>query len=476
MSVFIIKKSMKKIFIFLSTLILFCNTALSSSEEKGPLFIQVHYTSPVVNITRNEMRGLLSGRTSGITGKRGNRENVKIYADKRISSLLKNRFPALETVIADFQYECKSGNRKTVGNRNFIGISDSRGLVPCLKTLSLENSFPWGKRESNYSLVKTDNYPFMAEEAEPWKSDEHIVLVQTGVTAMTRAFIRSVEKAGSIDYTVSETRNITGSADIAVTSNEVSFLEPCRYPLRNRMLFCSPLKFFNILKISGFDVIELTGNHNNDFGRKYNNATIDMIEDNGMVYFGGGRNKNDAEKVKFFKRKGVRFAFIGFNQWGPANAWATERGPGAARLRRKTFMRNLKEAGKQSDIILVSVQWGNENNPVPHREQVEYFHLASKMGADIIISSSAHRAMGIEFFRGKFISYGLGNFLFDQMQTVNHRRGIIARHHFYKKKHIETELIPYMIYNYSQPRLLNNEKSESLWKYIFKFSRGPVFR
>jgi hypothetical protein len=467
---------MKKIFIFLSTIFIFCNSAGSSPAEKGPLFVQVHYSSPHDSLALNELKALLSGKTFTVTEKNRKREKVTVYADKNISSLLKKKYPTLETVTADFRRECRSGNRKTAGNRTFVGLSDSRGLAPCFKTLAIENRLPWGKRERDYSLTHTDNYPFMSEGAEPWQSDRHLVLVQTGVTAMTRAFIRAVENAGSLDYTVSETRKITGSADIAVTSNEVSFLEPCRYPLRNRMLFCSPLKYFDILKISGFDVIELTGNHNNDYGRTHNLNTIKLIEDHQMIYFGGGRNIDDAEKVKYIERKGTRFAFIGFNQWGPAGAWATSKGPGAARLRKKTFIRNINEARGNADIVVVSVQWGNENNPLPHREQVSYFHLASELGADIMLSSSAHRAMGIEFYQGRFISYGLGNFLFDQMQTVNHRRGVITRHHFYRKKHIETELIPYMIYNYSQPSLLGREKAEPLWRYIFRYSRGPVFR
>ncbi len=465
-----------KILIILLSFFYFCNSAGSSDRERGPLFFQVHYGSTLFNITEGEMREFLSGKTSRVKRKIGKQGKIRIYVDKNVSSLVKKEFPALKTITGDFTDQCKTGNREITGNRNFMGISDLRGLAPCYKTLTIDKKLPWGKLEPDYTLADTGDYPFRARGAVPWRRDSHLVVVQTGVTAMTRAFIRSVEKRGSIEYPVEETRKITESADIAVTSNEVSFLEPCRYPLKNRMLFCSPLKYFDILRNSGFDVIELTGNHNNDYGRKHNRETIDMIEECGMIYFGGGRNRGDAEKVKYLKRKGVKIAFVGFNQWGPAGAWATESGPGAARLSRKSFIRNLKEAVKGSDITIVSVQWGNENNPLPHKTQVEYFHMASKLGADIMLSSSAHRTMGIEFFMGKFISYGLGNFLFDQMQTVNHRRGVIARHHFYGKRHIETELIPYMIYNYSQPRLLDRKESGSLRREIFRYSRGPSFR
>ncbi len=84
--------------------------------------------------------------------------------------------------------------------------------------------------------------------------------------------------------------------------------------------------------------------------------------------------------------------------------------------------------------------------------------------------------MGLEFYRGKFISYGLGNFLFDQMQTIHHRQGLIARHHFYDGRHIQTELIPYIIHNYSEPVPVHDREAKELLDDVYRYSRGPVFK
>ena len=173
--------------------------------------------------------------------------------------------------------------------------------------------------------------------------------------------------------------------------------------------------------------------------------------------------------------RGRKFAFIGFNQWGPAEAWASADQPGACRLTETKYFAAVSEAVSNADFVFVSVQWGNENDPVPYPVQKEYFRKAAEMGATIMVSSSSHRAMGLEFHSGKFISYGLGNFLFDQMQTINHRRGMIARHHFYGKKHISTELIPYVIYNHSQPRLQKGKDARELMREVYKYSLGTVF-
>ncbi len=86
-----------------------------------------------------------------------------------------------------------------------------------------------------------------------------------------------------------------------------------------------------------------------------------------------------------------------------------------------------------------------------------------------------HRAMGQEFYHGRFISYGLGNFLFDQMQTINHRRGLIASYHIYNGRHIQTELIPYLLYNNSEPRIVSGKDAKELFDYVYRYSLGPVF-
>ena len=435
-----------------------------------PLFIQVHITNPVSRISSSDLRRLLAGdpaplRTVGRSGK-----PARIFADGAIADGLARSYPSLRCAARSFADE------GLMGDRGFIGISDLRGLRPWFKPLYVDGVLPWGSIREDGSLEETGSYAFEMKGAEPWDPDSHLSIVQTGVTAMTRAFIRAVDRSGDVLSPVRYTREITARADLAMTSNEVSFLNPCSWPLKDRMVFCSPVRFFRILEESGFDVIELTGNHNNDFGSGHNAASIDMMEHAGMRWFGGGRNRSDAATVRYVKVKGRSIAFTGFNEPGPEGAFATDTKAGAARFSGASFSRSIAGAAEKADIVFVTVQWANENEPSPWEIQKRYFHRAAELGATIIVSSSAHRPMGIEFYRGRFISYGLGNFLFDQMQSVNHRRGIIARHHFYGGRHLSTELIPYLIHDYSQPRVLTGNDARECLEEVFRHSLGPAFR
>ncbi|HPV42881.1 MAG TPA: CapA family protein [Spirochaetota bacterium] len=459
------------IFIFLilaSLALLVPEHSLSASRK--PLFIQVHVTNSLGNISSAQLKRILAGEVANFRDIGGRNMPVRIYVDSEIAKKVIKEYPGLNCRVQSFNREYLASER------GFLGISDLRGLRPCFKVLYIDKTLPWGKIGDDYSLENDGPYAFTMNGAEEWDPGSHVTIAQTGVTAMTRAFMAAVEKSGDILSPVRFTKTITSKADIATTSNEVSFLEPCTWPLKDRMLFCSPIRYLKILEESGFDVIELTGNHNNDFGSVHNAESVSLLDRAGMKHFGGGKNRDDAEKVLYLTVKGTTVAFVGFNELGPEYAFATEKKAGAARLSRELFTRLVGEAVSKASVVFATVQWGNENDPVPQEIQKRYFHLAADLGATIIVSSSAHRPMGLEFYKGRFISYGLGNFLFDQMQTMNTRRGLIARHHIYKGKHITTELIPYLIYDYSQPRLLHGKEARELFEEVFKYSIGPAFK
>lgn len=455
---------------FLASLFPACSPARSSRAAGPPLFIQVHYASPLSGISEAAAERLLSGKVENFREIGGPDRPVHILCDAAVEKQVRKNFPRLKIRAAD------PGDEAVMADRSFIGLSGIRGLRPCFKTLYIGGVLPWGRMRDDYSLADDRVYPLSLRGADEWDPERHINIVQTATTAMTRAFIPAVERSGDPLSPVRFTKSVTRQADLAITSNEVSFVDRCAWPLKNNMLFCTPDRFFPIFTESGFDVIELTGNHNNDFGSRYNTRSIEMLEKAGITYFGGGKNRSDAERVRYLTVKGTVIALVGFNECGPDAAWAGEKSAGAARFSRDRFVALIAEAVKKAQVVLVTVQWCNENEPVPQEIQKKFFRLAADMGATIMVCSSAHRPMGVEFYRGRFISYGLGNFLFDQMQTINTRRGLMARHHIYAGRHIATELIPIMMHDYSQPRPVSGADSRALMDEVFRWSIGPAFR
>ncbi len=462
---------MKKKLFSIIFIVATCSAIVSACVgPKGPLFVQTHFTSGIQSISKKQLFAILSGKITNFSQLGGENRTIELYVDNPIVAIIKNNFSAIKYTVVPFSF-----TEALVGNRSFLGISDVRGLRPYFKVLYINNVLPWGKINKKYELRESKSYSITMARAMTYDPKECISIVQTGVTAITRGVMNVIRRKKNIYAPIAYTEKITKKADLAITSNEVSFLSPCVYIPRS-LKFCTPKEYFPILIRSGFDIIEITGNHNNDFGPIHNLSTINLIEKSQMSYFGGGKNIEDAKAIKYKKVKNHTLAFLGYNELGPKKAWATAKSPGALKLNKTLVLKQLKDAGKKTQNIFFTVQWGNENNPRPWKIQKKYFRMAADNGATIIVNSSAHRAMGLEFYKGKFISYGLGNFLFDQMHTINHRRGMIARHFFYKGKHIQTELIPYLIYYYHQPRIVYGKEAKALFNYVYAHSLGPVFK
>lgn len=443
----------------------------SAAASDGPVLILVHFTNPIRGITKPQLDDILNGKITNFNQIGGENRKIIFYCDEKFYHTFKRLYPELPVTLKEQKNE-----EKIHENRSLLFFSGIGNTRPWFRALMIDRTFPWGMVEPDYSLIKKGyQYPFKIKGADKWDPEKSVIFIQTGVTAMTRAFIAVMNRISDISYPVKFTKKITSGGDISHTSNEVSFLDPCVYPFPDKMSFCTPKSYFRILTDSGFNLIELTGNHNNDYGTEFSLDTINMILSSGMNYFGGGKNIEDAESIRYIRVKKTVFAFIGFNEVGPPVAWATKDLPGAARLEEAVLKQKISEARKNAEIVCVSLQYTNENDPVPWKSQVKYMHDCADLGADIIVSSSAHRAMGLEFHNGKFISYGLGNFLFDQMQSINHRQGLIARHIIYSGRHIQTELIPYMIYDYCQPRILTGSEAGELFARIFSLSLGNIF-
>ena len=84
----------------------------AESSTAGPLFIQVHFTSVVSNITSVQAEQILDGKISNFRELGGENIPIKIYAEKKISSYLRKEYPRLKYAESDYfraaEYSSKS--------------------------------------------------------------------------------------------------------------------------------------------------------------------------------------------------------------------------------------------------------------------------------------------------------------------------------------------------------------------------------
>ena len=135
-------------------------------------------------------------------------------------------------------------------------------------------------------------------------------LAMTGVTALVRATATQMEADGILSP-VSDVGPVLRSADITHISNEVAFAPDCPEPNPvGGTTFCSQPDYFELITDLQADVIEVTGNHVNDWGSENLEYTLDLYEENGMTYFGGGRMLKMQPAPHFFSTMAIKLPWL----------------------------------------------------------------------------------------------------------------------------------------------------------------------
>ncbi len=295
----------------------------------------------------------------------------------------------------------------------------------------------------------------------------------TGTVAVARSVAMMVEANGA-GFPSEEILSFFADADIVHTSNESSYAVDCPDPdWFGDPVFCSKQAYYDVLELAGIDIVELTGNHVNDYGITAMENTLNIYDNEGVLYFGGGRTLDEALAPEIVTTaSGTRIAFIGCNSVGPQGAFATTQTAGAAPCDDwSTFTANIAnvKATDQADIVIATLQYWELPLYEPSAEQIADFALVSGAGADIVSGSHAHQPQGFGFPEGRFVHYGIGNLFFDQ-PNIENRQMFADKHVIYDGRHISTELFTGIIEDWSRPRPMNADERNEFLELIFEAS------
>jgi hypothetical protein len=351
------------------------------------------------------------------------------------------------------------------------GIVPFESLNPRWKVLTVDGQSPIHNDfdPSTYPLqVSFTLQPPLANLPTSNRDPEKLtVLIMTGVTALVRSTAARMVTKG-LTYPGEDVRDTFRAADLLHISNEVPFSENCPYPypIQETLVFCSDPSYITLLEDIGTDIVELTGNHFQDYGSSATLLTIDMYDERGWVYFGGGRNLEDARKAALIENNGNKLAFIGCNPVGPDFSWATADTPGSAECDWEYMQSEVTRLRGEGYLPIVTFQHDEYYVLYPSRAQIADFRSMAEAGAVIVSGSQSHFPQYMEFFDTAYIHYGLGNLFFDQMDypAVGTRREFADRHVFYDGQYISVELLTYMLEDYSRPRPMQEwERQQLLW-------------
>lgn len=309
-----------------------------------------------------------------------------------------------------------------------------------------------------------------------YKPDQLTSLIMTGVTAMARdtAFVMSTE--GAL-YPGTNIRSVMRASDLTHISNEVSFFENCPFPDPDYegFIFCSDPEYMDLLVDLGTDIVELTGNHNNDVRAIYKVDSVpyslDLYRKNDMQWYAGGTNLTNAKAPLKIEHNGNKLAFVGCNSYGPYMALATDDSSGSAPCEDWEWIKqSIAELKQEGYLPIVTLQFQEEYLYTATSMAIRDFRPLAEAGAVIVNGSQSHVGKALEFYSDALIHYGLGNLFFDQPGFFITYDGFIQKHFFYQGRHISTQLLTITLEDTAKPRFMTEDERAKFLQDIFDAS------
>ncbi|WP_338786908.1 CapA family protein [Metabacillus sp. FJAT-53654] len=220
--------------------------------------------------------------------------------------------------------------------------------------------------------------------------------------------------------------------------------------------------YTQILELGGIEAVNLANNHIFDYLDKGFDDTISALKLHEIGYFG-----YDHHYIKMIK--GVKIGALGYEGWGDNPEI------------RNTVEQDIKALRENDvEIILVHYHWGDEKQYVPNEEQKSLARYTIDSGADLILGHHPHVVQGIEEYKGKFIVYSLGNFMFGGNRNPSDKDTFVFQQIFHLKNgdltnKKEINIIPFSISSVSnrndyQPTVLSGSESDRVLQKIIDVS------
>lgn len=298
------------------------------------------------------------------------------------------------------------------------------------------------------------------------EKDTVLTFAQTGVTALSRGMDTKLNSVGNATYFAEKIGGFLSGFDLTHTSNESSFTS-----YANSRNICSDPRFIDTLTAIGLDIVELTGNHNQDCGDEAARNTIDIYNEHGIKVVGGGKTASEAAVPLEINEKGNGITFLAYNQ---STGGATyDNTPGANQYYEENVIKEIAAAKERGDFVLIDVQYYEcseydytyENTGCDYAnsaagDQVGFFRHLIDLGADMVVGTSAHQPQTFELYGNGVIYYGLGNLFFDQVWWPGTTRSLILGHYFYNGKLLQTKISPTVYDRAMQTSLMNEADAE----------------
>lgn len=212
-------------------------------------------------------------------------------------------------------------------------------------------------------------------------------------------------------------KDLFSKADI-VTCNQETLLTD-RIPPSGFPIFATPTAVGHAELESGISLVTCASNHTLDQGEKGMADETAFWKDHPQMAAVGIREKGKTFKPTVLERNGIRLAFLTYT--GPMNCrvnlpWWQYYVETLHFYRKRVIAKQIAEARKVADAVVVLPHWGTEYLYAPTKSQRKWAQFLADAGADLIIGTHPHVLQPVEEVAAQGgrtvpVFYSLGNFV-----------------------------------------------------------------
>lgn len=175
----------------------------------------------------------------------------------------------------------------------------------------------------------------------------------------------------------------------------------CHVGLKAKQFIASPSSLDHVSHLEFYGV---ANNHVMQHGAEAYQAMLAYLDEKGVAYAGA-----NSKRSHVFDHQGKRVAIIAFCQ-RPDNFTQS---PLYWHMPEWDDIRAEIRAHADCDYRVAFVHWGNEFISYPYIDQKQFAHALVDSGVNLVVGMHPHVAQGCEQYRGQWIFYSLGNFVFN---------------------------------------------------------------
>ena len=227
----------------------------------------------------------------------------------------------------------------------------------------------------------------------------------------------------------------------------------------------APTSVVNGFKAFGIDCCALANNHITDAGSRGVIDTMRTLDNAGISHIGCGETADDKIHYLFFEVGEKRICL--YNVAETMYNAPTETEPGAYLYDEYIVCKELEGLKLKCDFLIVIYHGGTEKYRYPSPQTRIRFHRMVDSGANVILSQHTHCVGSEEYYKGAYLLYGQGNFLFRSFNNEFTDTGIIVElcldsKGFSVKKHLVNAIGDSVRYDEKQDFTAFDERSSRI--------------